>query len=197
MTGLILRLQLRTWARDRRLLAMLGGIALALVVASSWSTAQDIARQTAQEEAAEPELPSMAGRHAYDGVLFDAVIDRHQTRLGQEDQARSLARTASWAAPPLALTLVLEGLAGVGPEAAAAYRGYLMDAVQARIEWILVKTWSQQPLTPSDFEALTQDPPEPYQWQAAGLGGPALVLLAWTAAAWLWALAALRRSERD
>ena len=57
----------------------------------------------------------------------------------------------------------------MGPEAAAAYRGHLMDAVQARIEWILVKTWSQQPLTPSDFEALTQDAPEPYRWQAAGL----------------------------
>ena len=45
--------------------------------------------------------------------------------------------------------------------------------------------------------ACGQDVPEPYRWQAAGLASPALALLAWTAAVWLWALASLRRSERD
>lgn len=52
MTGLMVRLQLTTWLRDRRILAMLCAAVVLLAVAAAGATASDVARRTAQLEAA-------------------------------------------------------------------------------------------------------------------------------------------------
>ena len=52
MTGLLVQLQLTIWRRDRRLLGLLTGMALVLTLATSWATADDVARRHAQQDAA-------------------------------------------------------------------------------------------------------------------------------------------------
>lgn len=146
--------------------------------------------------AAEEALPPLVGRHVYDGLLFAGLSDRHTARLTQEAAARQLAERAAWVSPPVALTLALERLAGVGPEAASAYRGYLMDAVEARVHWIVVQAWGNAPLSPDAFDELVASSPPPFRWKPTGLAGPGLLLLAWLLAGWLIALAGLTRAER-
>jgi ABC-2 type transport system permease protein len=64
MTGLIVRLQLTNWLRDRRLLGLLGVMALLLTLASGWATADDVARRHAQLEAATAARADWLGRGA-------------------------------------------------------------------------------------------------------------------------------------
>lgn len=52
MTGLLVRLQLITWLRDRFLLGLLVTTVLVITVASSWTTASDAARRHAHLDAA-------------------------------------------------------------------------------------------------------------------------------------------------
>ena len=51
MTGLFLGLELVSWRRDRRLIALLAAVMVALVVATTWATAGDIAQRDAQQAA--------------------------------------------------------------------------------------------------------------------------------------------------
>ncbi len=52
MTGILVRLQLTIWRRDRRLLGLLIGMAVVLLLASAWATADDLTQRHAQQEAA-------------------------------------------------------------------------------------------------------------------------------------------------
>ena len=64
MSRFIVELQLVTWRRDPRLLALLVAMTLALSIASSWSTVADIARQEAQVAAADVARQQWVGRGA-------------------------------------------------------------------------------------------------------------------------------------
>ena len=62
MTGLLVGLQFSSWMRDRRLLALLMVMALALVAASAWATAGDISQREAQLAAASTAREQWEGR---------------------------------------------------------------------------------------------------------------------------------------
>ena len=143
------------------------------------------------------ELPSQARRHVYDAVRLDALLERHAARSAQERRAVALAETAALTSPPLALTLALERLSGVGPEAAAAYRSALVREVERRVRWALLQVWSDTPLDRHSFETVLEQRSPPVLWQPQLLLGPSLVLGAWLLSAWLLALLALWRAERQ
>ena len=134
-------------------------------------------------------------RHAYDGMRAERLLERHQARLEEDAAARRLAERASWFSPPLALTLGLERVAGVGPEAASAYRDYLVVAVDERIGWVVEGAWSLEDLGEEEFEALLAATPPPYRWTPTRLAGPFLLLGLWLAAAWATALVRVTQSE--
>jgi hypothetical protein len=71
-----------------------------------------------------------------------------------------------------------------------------MDAVEARVHWIVVQAWGNAPLSPDAFDELVASSPPPFRWKPTGLAGPGLLLLAWLLAGWLIALAGLTRAER-
>ena len=146
--------------------------------------------------ASDAELEPHIARHAYDGILFQALAQRHADRLDQEQATMQLAQNAAWISPPVALTLALERLSGTGPDAASAYRSHLMDAVQNRIGWILVNAWSKADLGQSDFQSLTERGSPPFRWQPSGLTGPFLSLGVWMMLSWTCAILVLRRIGR-
>ncbi len=139
------------------------------------------------------ELPGPVRRHAYDGVLVGALRDRHEDRLAHEAAARGLAELASGVSPPIALTLALERIAGVGPEAAAAYRSHLVAAVEARVYWLVVHAWRMEPLAQADFDAVVAGAPAAFRWQPTGLLGPGGLLVLWTVVGWVLAFVGLGR----
>lgn len=145
---------------------------------------------------AEEELSGQARRHVYDVVGLVAMVERHEDRLARETAARQLGEAAAWFSPPLALTLALERLSGVGPEAASAYRTALVRAVEARVGWVVRAAWQPDPLTSADFEALVTEPVPPHRWQPTRLTVPVVILSAWLLAAWLLAIVGLARAER-
>jgi hypothetical protein len=110
--------------------------------------------------------------------------------------AQHVAIIASYVSPAVALTLSLERLSGVGPEAAMAFQGYALEAVNARVGWVLEKTWTKQPLTSSDFDALVGDTPAPFRWTSQSMGRPSLSLGLWAGGVWILAFAGLRRKDR-
>jgi hypothetical protein len=71
-----------------------------------------------------------------------------------------------------------------------------MEAVDERVGWVLKKAWLKVPLGPSDFEALVDEAPEPFEWKPEGMLPPSLALVVWSLSAWLLALVGFRRSER-
>lgn len=146
--------------------------------------------------AADEELSPLSSRHVYDGLLVSAMAERHAERLEQEHAAQRLAERAAWISPPVALTLVLERLAGAGPEAASAYRSHLVAAVQGRVRWLVVQAWGKTPLSQADFDELVAEAPPSFRWQPSGLTGPSLLLGAWLLAGWLIAVLGLTRAGR-
>ena len=145
--------------------------------------------------AADEELASQPARHAYDSFLANALAERHAARQQQDQVAQSIAESAAWLSPPIALTIALERLAGAGPEAASAYQAYLVEAVQARVWWVVKQAWSKEPLDQAAFEELVASAPPPFRWQPTGLSGPSTQLASWLLLAWLLAAAGLARNE--
>ena len=90
MTWLFVGLQLRSWRRDPRLIALLGAMALALVAATSWATAGDLARQAAQVEAASTARAQWEGRgdaHPHSMSHFGDFAFRPSGPLARLDRA--------------------------------------------------------------------------------------------------------------
>jgi len=139
------------------------------------------------------ELPPVASRHAYDGLMFIALESRNAGRLAQEQSARRVATFSAWLSPAVAFALALERLAGVGPDAASDYRTHLVAAVLARGEWLLEKAWDQEPLDQQDYEALIADASAGFSASTRNLTVPLLALAGWTVFAWSFALLLLAR----
>ena len=146
-------------------------------------------RSAANAETLEPQI----ARHAYDGLMFIALEERNADRLAQEREALGVARTASWLSPTVALSLTLERLAGVGPDAASDYRSYLVSVVLERGQWLLEAAWDQQALDKQDFEALVAEAPPSFSASAGNVPQPMLALAGWALVAWLSALLLLAR----
>ncbi|MEO1170729.1 MAG: hypothetical protein AAFX94_01585, partial [Myxococcota bacterium] len=108
-------------------------------------------------------------------------------------QARSSAEQRAMATPAIGLGIAMESLAGVGTEASASYRGFLVDALQARGRWILERAWEKRPLEASDFQALVKETPRSFQAAPAGLAGPLRALVGWTLFAWILAFFSVRK----
>ena len=148
----------------------------------------------AQPAAEDEELARPLSRHVHEALIGAARMERHRSRSRQEAVSRGLAERVAWMAPPVALSLGLERLAGVGVEAAAVYRDYLVVAVQSRLTWVLHRAWAKEPLTASDFRGLLADTPPSFQAPAPRVAGPLLGLLVWALGGWGVALIALRRT---
>ena len=146
-------------------------------------------RPAANAETLEPET----SRHAYDGLMFIALEQRNADRLAQEREALGVARTASWLSPAVALSLVLERLAGVGPDAASDYRSYLVSTVLKRGQWLLEAAWDQEPLDQQDFETLIAEAPPSFSVSPSKLLQPTLALAGWALVVWVSALLLLAR----
>ncbi|HCH66446.1 MAG: hypothetical protein CL927_07575 [Deltaproteobacteria bacterium] len=135
-------------------------------------------------------------RHTYKASQLERLEARHSARLQQEADARQFATRASWLSPPIALTVALERVAGVGPEAASAYRSHVVEAFTDRLHWIVVQAWTLEPLDQGTFEDLVAEGPAPFRWRPIGLASPAAALLVWLLAGWLFAMFRLVRTER-
>ena len=146
--------------------------------------------------ALDEELYPGALRHLTDAVLVAAKSERINARQRETESAQSFSQRAAWASPAIALTVAFERLAGVGPEAASAFQSYAMDAVDARVGWVLTKAWSKAPLGPADFEALLEEAPEAFLWEPDGVLSPSVAIFTWGLSSWLFAIVGLRRSER-
>ena len=145
--------------------------------------------------AADRKLSPLARRHATSAVLVSAMADRVASRQDSARTAQRFAEKASWASPAVALTLALERLAGVGPEAASAFQAYSMKAVDQRIRWILRTTWNKTSLDQADFDALVDDSPPAFRWEARFMSPVPLALIVWFMASWMLAIVGLRRVE--
>jgi len=64
MTRLALSLELKSWIRDRRLLALIGALVTTLIVITAWATASDIGQREAQQAASEQARSQWEGRGA-------------------------------------------------------------------------------------------------------------------------------------
>ncbi|MEM9303069.1 MAG: DUF3526 domain-containing protein [Pseudomonadota bacterium] len=152
--------------------------------------------ETMPAAAADP-LDPLIARHAYDGILVAALAERHRVRLAEEQSARQVANWGSWFSPAIALSLTLERFAGVGPDAAAAYRGHLVTLIEARVRWVLETAWQDQPLDAEDFDALVSAAPSSYRPRPSGLQLPLLAMIVWTFAGWTYGLRRLGHSGRQ
>ena len=70
-----------------------------------------------------------------------------------------------------------------------------MKAVDERVRWILRTTWNKTNLDRSDFDALVDNSPAPFRWEARFMSTAALALMMWFFAAWVLAIVGLRRAE--
>ena len=95
----------------------------------------------------------------------------------------------------MAFTVALERLAGVGPEAAAAFQAHSMEAVEERVRWILRSVWSKEPLGSADFEALIERTPAPFRWDPGVGGSTTGPMILWFVVSWAMAVRRFRRSE--
>lgn len=143
------------------------------------------------------ELDTALGRHTYTAARMQGLRERNQERVAQTTRAQDFVNAAGWTSPTLALTVGMERVAGVGPDAASAFQGYLMDSVEDRIRWTLVQAWTQRPLDQSSFDALVADKPAPFSWTLQRLGLPLLQLGTWLLLVWAVALLRLLRSRSD
>ena len=134
-------------------------------------------------------------RHSYKGPQLTRLLERHHLRAAEARAAQQLAEDASWVSPPVALTLALERLAGAGPDAAMAYRAYLISALEDRLRWIVVRSWKMEPLERDAFEGLVGDAPAPYVWQPSSLWVSIIQLFAWVILAWVVGLLRLLRAD--
>ena len=141
--------------------------------------------------AAEPTLPRNLSRLSYMGGQLDRMDERHEARVIQERTARRFAERASWVSPPVAFTLALERMAGVGPEAASAYRSWVVRALHERVRWVLVKAWTKAPLDQASFEGLVAAAPAAFRWESRRVAGPTTVLFGWLILGWLVAVVRL------
>ena len=168
---------------------------------------QELGEATEQLYALYPELRTMqaaadevlapaARRHVYDGLLVAGLSERHRDRAAQAMEAQQVAEAVAWLSPPVALTLALERLAGVGPDAASAYASYLVEAVEARVEWLLLQAWGGRSLGLPEFDALIAQSPAPFEWRPVRLLGPGLLLGAWLLLGWVIGARSLRQSEQ-
>ena len=146
--------------------------------------------------AADKPLAAEVARHVHDGLQIVDVRKRHAQRLQQELQAQRIAEHAAWLSPNIALALGLERLAAVGPEAASAFRAYLVTAVDERVRWLLAQAWSKQVLSGEDFLALVESAPANFRAMPSGFVKPLLILTLWAIAVWACALMCLQRYER-
>ncbi|NVB39196.1 hypothetical protein G6O69_15240 [Pseudenhygromyxa sp. WMMC2535] len=148
----------------------------------------------------EPLEPDVAG-NLYYLLIHEDRVERHRLQREQERRAQAVSEAAAWLTPVVAVGLACERVAGVGPEAAAGYRAYLMDAVGNRVHWVIEKTWAKQPLGRDEFDALVQGTPPAYRSQPTDLTrsnlGPLLALSIWGLVCWIVALVALARAERN
>lgn len=140
------------------------------------------------------EMKPSISRHAYDEVFSAAMLERHRARVVQEEKARRYADGGAWASPAVGLGLAMERLAGVGQGASSAYRAFLVEALRARLEWVLTRAWEDRPLDASDFKAMLAQTPSSFQAPVFGLVGPSVALILWAVVAWMLALLALRRA---
>ena len=146
--------------------------------------------------AADEVLSPAVRRHATSAVLMTAMVARVETRQTEARNAQQITERAAWTSPAVALTVALERLVGVGPEAASAFQAHAMHAVDQRVRWILRAAWNQKPLGPSDFEALISNAPAPFRWQAGWAWASGLAIGSWSIISWLFAAVALRREEQ-
>jgi len=146
--------------------------------------------------ATEQPLAADVARHVYDALQLANVRSRHAQRVQEERQAQLITERAAWLSPTIALALGLERLAAVGTEAASAFRGYLVMAVDERVRWLLDKAWHQQPLSENDFTALIATSPVNFKPVPGEFLRPMLILTLWALLAWLLAYAAVVRQER-
>lgn len=140
------------------------------------------------------ELAPPLQRFTYMGAQFDGLKTRFSERAAEDEDAATFTRRASWLTPPLALTVALERLAGVGPHASSAFRAYLMTGIETRITWMLEQAWSLEPLDSGDFDALVEAAPAAFEADTTPSLPPLYALLMWCAAAWLFAILRLSNS---
>ncbi len=146
--------------------------------------------------AADDPMDLTVSRHVFDALAFAALEKRHADRARVEAEAVRLAERTAWFSPSVAVGLFLERLAGVGPEAATAYRGRLVAEVGTRVRWVVEHAWAKTPLSASDFESLLEAAPAGFRAEPVGLASPLVALLAWAVASWLLGLVWVAREER-
>ncbi len=148
------------------------------------------------------DLPGAAktelGRQRREYVTLPLQVEEWAKRFeelrAQTGAAQRVAETAAWLSPPVALTLVLERLAGAGPEAALSYQTYLFESVRERNWWRVKNAWTERELGQEDFEALVAGAPAPFRWDPKGLGQPTAAMTCWMSLAWLLAIVLFRRT---
>ncbi len=143
-----------------------------------------------------PPLDRDRGRAAKRLLAAAQRVERHRARRAEEVRAQAVSEQAAWLTPVVALGLALERLAGVGPEAASAYREHLVAAVEARARWVVTKAWTKAPLGANDFEALIAAAPQAHRATREGWSAPLLPILVWALVAWMAALTMLAAGER-
>jgi len=146
--------------------------------------------------ASDEALDSGMRRLATSAVLVAAMAKRVEARQAEARDAQRITDRAAWTSPAVALTVALERLVGVGPEAASAFQAHSMDAVDQRVRWILQSAWNKQPLDSSDFEALVSSAPPPFRWEPRSARVSQVAMGFWLVTAWLFAVVGLRREER-
>ena len=129
-------------------------------------------------------LPSQLPRVGINALTFSQTKQQHHNHLLNYAETQALVDGLSLLAPNVALTLIMERLAGTGTEALLAYQQRSIEQIQARVDWSLAKVWRDLPLTKEDANELLALAPAPYQWQPQGFTTSLLVLLFWTIGVW-------------
>ncbi len=129
-------------------------------------------------------LPSQLPRVGINALTFSQTKQQHYNHLLHHAETQALVDGLSLLAPNVALTLIMERLAGTGTEALLDYQQRSVEQIHARVDWSLAKVWRDLPLTTEDANELLALAPAPYQWQPRGFTPSLLVLMLWTIGVW-------------
>ncbi|MEM8960240.1 MAG: ABC transporter permease subunit [Acidobacteriota bacterium] len=140
-------------------------------------------------------LPAEIERHVYDWSRVQGLVAEDETKASAERQAIATAERAMAWSPMVTLTLAIERIAGRDLYAAMAFRHEVIGAVAERADWVVEQAWRNEALTLEDFQTLIEGAPTSVRTTPASVTPHMLVLLAWTAIAWMVGVVRVRRRE--